>query len=129
MITADQIIVHLVGDFLLQSDWMARNKTKKHFPAFCHALLYSVAFLVFKPSFFGWCIIFSTHFFIDRYRLAVYLVWFKNSLCPTSEIKPFNGCLFTGYPKETPDFLAVWLLIIADNIIHILINGASLKYL
>ncbi len=32
----------------------------------------------------------------------------------------------TGYPSATPAWLAVWLLIIADNTLHLLINHYAL---
>jgi hypothetical protein len=41
----------------------------------------------------------------------------------------WNECKATGYSPATPAWLAVWLLIIADNIMHVLINGLALKYL
>jgi hypothetical protein len=39
------------------------------------------------------------------------------------------NCKATGYPSETPAFLSVWLMIIADNTIHLAINFLSMKYL
>lgn len=126
MITADQLTLHLIGDYILQSDWMAQNKTKDHLPAFVHALVYSLPFLVLGPSLPAWVVIFGTHFFIDRYRLARYVVWAKNWLGPN---RPWSECKGTGYPDDRPAWLAVWLLIIADNIMHIVINGAALRYL
>lgn len=129
MITADQIVVHSIGDYLTQSDWMANEKTKRWNPAFCHALVYSIPFLVFRPSPEAWLTIFGTHYLIDRYRLARYVVWAKNFLAPPGANKPWSDCTGTGYPSERPAWLAVWLLIIADNILHIIINGAALRYL
>jgi hypothetical protein len=32
MITADQLLAHLVGDYVLQSHWMATQKVKKSIP-------------------------------------------------------------------------------------------------
>lgn len=129
MITADQILVHAVGDYVLQSDWMANEKTKQHFAAFCHALVYSLGFLALRPSVAAWLTIFVTHFFIDRYRLARYVVWAKNFLAPAGSNKSWSECIGTGYPADRPAWLAVWLLIFADNILHIAINGAALKWL
>lgn len=129
MITADQIIVHAIGDYVLQSDWMANEKTKQHFAAFCHALVYSAGFIVFDPTVTAWLVIFGTHFLIDRYRLARYIVWAKNFLAPAGANKPWADCIGTGYPADRPAWLAVWLLILADNIIHICINGAALRWL
>lgn len=126
LITADQIIVHAIGDYILQSDWMATEKTKQYFAAFCHALVYSLPFFLFRPSLAAWLVIFVTHFFIDRYRLARYVVWVKNWLGPN---RPWSECVGTGYPRGRPDWLVVWLLIFADNILHICINGLALRYL
>ena len=42
MVTADQLVAHVVGDYVLQSDWMATRKTLHWTPALVHAVLYSV---------------------------------------------------------------------------------------
>ena len=128
LITADQILLHLIGDYLLQSDWMAHNKTRDHFPAAMHALAYSLPFqFLLTPSVAAMAVIAGTHFFIDRYRLARYVVWLKNCMAPW--IVPWAACSTTGYPPDKPTWMAVWLLIIADNILHLVVNGLALKYL
>lgn len=129
MITADQITVHAIGDYILQSDWMANEKTKRWFPAICHAVIYSLGFFLLQPSIPAWLTILGTHYLIDRYRLARYVVWAKNFIAPPKSNKPWADCAGTGYPSARPPWLAVWLLIFADNIIHICINGAALKWL
>lgn len=130
MITMDQAVVHAIGDYLTQSDWMASGKTKSHFTAFCHALIYSLGFLVFRPSLAAWLVIFATHFLIDRYRLARYVVWAKNFFAPPGTNPPWSECKDSfGYPKDRPIWLAMWLMVIADNIIHVCINGAALRWL
>jgi hypothetical protein len=72
-------------------------------------------------------VILVTHFFIDRYRLARFVVFIKNFLAPSSVWPVWANCVGTGYPPERPAWLAVWLLIFADNIIHIIINGLALS--
>lgn len=133
MITGDQIVAHLVGDYLLQSDWMAQEKVKRFLPAAIHALVYSLAFLFFRPSLAAWLAILIPHYLIDRYRLARYVVWAKNFLCPIDAMgslnPPWSECTATGYPPERPVWLAVWLLIIADNTLHLLCNGLALRFL
>jgi hypothetical protein len=128
MITADQLLVHLVGDYLMQSDWMAVEKVKRWIPAAVHALVYSLGFMLFRPSVAAWLVICVSHFLIDRYRLARYVVWAKNCMTPGRPMQ-WTECAATGYPSDRPAWLTVWLLIIADNILHIAINGACLKYL
>lgn len=135
MITADQIICHLIGDYILQSDWMANEKTKKSFAALCHVLTYGLPFLFLRPSISAFLFIVGTHFIIDRWRLARYVVALKEWLFG----KPLFGMSLTsywhlcnqatGYSEDKPAWLAVWLLIIADNILHILLNGIALTWL
>lgn len=127
MIQADQLVAHLVGDYIFQSDWMAREKTKSLNIALTHALSYSVAFLALSPSWRAWTVIVLTHALIDRYRLARYVVWAKEWLSPVRP-PPLQDCP-TGYSADKPPYLAVWLFILADNAMHILINGLALKYL
>lgn len=151
-----QLILHLIGDYITQSDWMANNKTKSTWAAFCHATIYSLPFAFICPSWTALFVIWFTHLIIDRLRLARYVVYIKNiMLCPHTPrrgewvykdgckypIPPTQGdvvaankwrwenCKGTGYPSDTPPFLAVWLLIAADNTLHLAINYISIKYL
>ena len=127
MIVADQLLAHAVGDYVLQSDWMAREKTSRLAVAIVHALAYSLPFLLLRPSLAAWLVIVATHAVIDRWRLARFVVWAKEWIAPTCP-PPFAECP-TGYPADKPAWLAVWLLIIADNTMHVAINGAALRYL
>lgn len=176
-VTADQIVCHLVGDYLLQSDWMANEKTKRLLPAFIHAVSYAVPFLVLlvleSVPWTRWAaplaIIIVTHALIDRFRLARYLCWLKNfqagrwirlefsratpappayaaiakrairkgEMSPdlsglvVASIRnyPWSECSATGYHKDKPIWLTCWLLFIADNTVHLLINALALKLL
>jgi hypothetical protein len=42
---------------------------------------------------------------------------------------PFDRCQPTGNPPGTPDYMAAWLTIIADNTLHLTINFLALRYL
>ncbi len=129
MITADQLVAHAIGDYLLQSDWMATEKTKRWAAALAHAFVYSLTFLSFNPSLTAWLAIFGTHAVIDRYRLARYVAWAKNFIAPIGSNQPWKECSTTGYPNERPVWLTVWLMIAADNIIHVVINALALRFL
>ena len=126
-----QLILHLIGDYVTQSDWMAVNKTKAFNPAMVHAIFYSAPFwLLARHVPLPWCAfttILITHFLIDRYRLARYVVWAKNWIGPGN--RPWSECIATGYPPGRPDWLCVWLLIIADNTMHLAINYSALRWL
>src|SRR5207245_1825153 len=81
-VTADQLVAHAVGDFLLQSDWMAEQKTRHVMPAFIHAALYTVPFVFVSRSLRALAIVGATHFVIDHWRLARYVCWATNQLAP-----------------------------------------------
>lgn len=72
-------------------------------------------------------VILWTHFLIDRYRLARFVVYAKNKVTtPSLKWADANG---TGYHKDDPAWLSVWLLIAADNTLHLSINFAALRWL
>jgi hypothetical protein len=123
------LLAHLVGDYVLQSHWMATEKTKRWWPAWAHALTYGLPFLLVTQSPAALAVIVGTHAVIDRYRLARHVVWTKNLLAPKAHRHPWPECSTTGYPTDTPAWLAVWLLIIADNTMHLLINTAAVRWL
>lgn len=135
-VTADQLLCHAVGDYLLQSDWQATEKTRRSLAAAVHALVYALPFLLLSPSLGAFAVIVGTHFVIDRWRLARYVVWVKNWMHPgymretwLTLAADWRRCSATGYPPDRPAWLATWLLIIADNIMHVAINGAALRWL
>lgn len=126
MITADQLVAHAVGDYILQSDWMAQTKTKQSLAAAVHAITYTLPFLFITRSPAALAFICGTHFVIDRWRLARYVVWLKNWLGPN---RPWAECNNTGYRNDAPPWLSVWLLIIADNTLHVICNGVAVAVL
>lgn len=122
MITADQILAHLVGDYLLQSNWMAREKTRQSLAAAVHAVTYTTPFAyLVSQSLVALSIIAGTHFLIDRFRLARWIVWIKNGE------SIFENPTDTGYPLDMPPWLSTWLFIIADNTLHLICNGLALE--
>jgi hypothetical protein len=126
-ITSAQVLAHFIGDYLLQSHWMATCKTKASIPAIAHALAYTIPFLwLTDASLWQLGAIALSHFIIDRFRLARYVVFAKNFLAPVSAWPEWSDCSNTGYPSKVPDWLSVWLLIIADNTLHVLGNAIIL---
>lgn len=111
-------LLHLVGDYLLQNDWMAREKTRNSGAALVHATVYALPFLLVCWAWW-WLLIWVSHFLIDRYRLAVYWVRLINW--------NWSGSNY-GFGSEKPAFLSVWLLIITDNTFHLLLNTAAIWF-
>ncbi len=127
---AMQLLCHFLGDYALQSSWMARNKVLRLFPALAHACVYFIPFfLIIHPSLEAAMVMTGTHVLIDRYRLSRYVAYANHFIAPPSEWKCWEDCKETGYHKDTPPFLAFWLMIIVDNTMHIAINALALAYL
>ena len=125
-----ELLAHLIGDYVVQSDWMATQKTARSIAAFAHATAYtSVFLLLFGTRWEALVVIGGTHFVIDRFRLARYVIRAKNLLLAPPGAAPRNVNPATGYPAETPPWMAVWLLIIVDNTMHLTINHVALALL
>lgn len=119
-------LAHLAGDYLIQSHWMATEKTSRWWPAVAHGVTYTIPYVAVTRSWAALSVIAGTHIVIDRYRLARHVVWLKNLAAPRSHRAPHTA---TGYPDDTPQWMGVWLMIIADNTIHLAINAAAVKWL
>lgn len=57
------LAIHFVADFLLQSDWMAQNKSKRNLPLLVHVLVYGACFLYF--GFLFALLTAALHFVVD----------------------------------------------------------------
>lgn len=115
-------LLHLLGDYIIQNDWMATNKKKATWEGFfaclIHCVTYSIPFL-FILDWTAVLLVFATHFIIDRWHLVDWFIAFKNG---SGTIANF------GFPKERPLFLTLWLYIIIDNIFHIFCNTFIVWY-
>lgn len=127
-ITADQLLCHMIGDYILQTDYMAQSKTKQSLAAALHAGSYTLPFLFLTQSPMALAFIAITHFLIDRFRLAKYICWAKNQVAPKAWRYPLSEGSKFGY-KDEPFALNIWLVIIADNTLHWIMNGIALKFL
>lgn len=128
LVTADQIICHLIGDFFLQSDWQALNKYDKKWVALLHSTLYSLPFLFLTQSWLALIVICLSHAIIDHYKIAAYISWLKNWIGLVRP-KSWQECKLTGNDPNRPYWITVWLGIIMDNTIHIIINALAIVYL
>ena len=134
----EQLLVHLFGDYILQSDWMAMNKTKRTMPCFIHCVLYTLPFLFITQELLPLFLIFLFHFLEDRWYWVKYIIWWKNHLNPSFSFYPFVKCSVTGYydswlndenEKDVrPKWITTWLYIFTDNTYHLLCNYLILKY-
>ncbi len=115
------ILGHLLGDYVVQNDWMAKNKTNPcsfhpiyampgegigHLACFVHCLCYTLAAWACSFWWMPWwglvaCAV--VHFPVDRFRLASW--WMKN---------------ISGQTAFATGPLSPWSIIIVDNTFHLL---------
>ncbi len=121
----EQLLAHAFGDYVLQSRWMALNKTHEWVPAVLHGLFYTLPFTLITTNLPTLAVISITHVIIDHFRLAKHLMWLRDRLAPPSQWpawKHFKGSKMGG----KPEYAYFWLMIITDNIMHITINYVAI---
>lgn len=119
----EQLLLHGIGDYLIQNDWMALNKKKPSWAGWLacqvHCLTYAAPFaLIASPK--ACVVIYATHFMIDRWKMVD---WFLAARNGVRHIKNF------GFGEERPVLVTLWLYIITDNIFHLLCNYAAIRLL
>ena len=85
----EQLLLHLIGDYILQNEWMSSKKEKNtllgYLACVIHCILYSLLFLLLHITFGAWLVIFLSHFLIDKYNLSIFWIrlvnwsWSKNN--------------------------------------------------
>lgn len=119
----EQFLLHGIGDYLIQNDWMALNKKKPgllgSLACATHCVTYSLPFLLIG-SWQAMAMILISHFVIDRWKLVDWFLAVRNGVF---HIRNF------GFGEERPQLITVWLYIITDNVFHLLCNYAALKWL
>ena len=104
------IYAHLIGDFIIQNDWMALNKKKSWFHCAVHVLTYMIPFLWCELSWLQLGLIALQHYAIDRTN---FVMWFM---------------VAKGQDKFAGPPCAPWSIIVVDNILHILWIAAVVAY-
>ena len=98
------IIGHLVGDYLLQNDWMALNKKKWWLPLVVHCTLWTISVCVFS----GW------------FRISVIVfLWMTHVIQDSTEIVRWWMEMIGQHQFRTGP-CSPWSTIVVDNVWHIL---------
>ena len=108
------LLGHLIGDYLLQSDWMALNKKKRgskgFLPCIIHCILWTLSVYIFtvgfKVNITIFILLFLSHYILDRTNIVKYII---------------NKTIM---PNPT-----MWKIIIVDNTLHLLFAYFILKLL
>lgn len=70
------LICHLIGDYVLQSDFIAKTKGENWYHLFVHSALYCAPFAIMFGLGWGTMFLFTTHVFVDagkaRWNLLSY---------------------------------------------------------
>lgn len=105
------LIGHLIGDYLLQTSWMANNKAKHWGALLSHCVIYTLAIVMaaiwggvtITPI--GILFIFISHILLDR---RSFIVWWNRTIMKNESLS--------------------WLHIVTDQIFHILVLAVILHY-
>lgn len=98
------MLAHLIGDYVLQNDWMATNKKRRDLPCMVHAILYTIPFLFCSMQPWQLLAIMVQHFLQDR---TDFVVWFAKAKGSGPFVDP-KGIFFP------------WSIVALDNVLHIL---------
>jgi hypothetical protein len=99
------IVGHMVGDYLLQNDWMAQGKKRSNFVCAIHASIWTAAVATFA-HWWAWpivAILFTSHFAQDR---GAFVVWWMKLIGQKNFMQPPLG---------------PWSIIICDNTWHLVV--------
>lgn len=123
----EQLLIHLFSDYWLQNDWMALNKKKHFYIALLHSVIYTIPFLLLTRSILALFIICITHAIIDHTDIVMRLNQIKNR--DMYGCFGYNDLLIKDGYGDRPIFIRVWLIIIQDNILHLIINYLAIKFI
>lgn len=101
------LVGHMVGDYLLQTSWMADNKASRWWPLLVHASVYTICIWVISLpagglSYRGLLLVFLAHLVLDR-RGAV--AWWVRTICGADHLP--------------------WMLTVVDQSWHLLVLAAA----
>ncbi len=95
-------IAHLIGDYLLQNDWMARGKRDSSLICTVHVMAYIIPFLFINLAWWQISLIAVQHWLQDRTHVIAWTL------------------RVTGKDDFLRSPMAPWSVILTDNIWHIL---------
>lgn len=106
------LLAHLIGDYLLQTEWMAKYKAERWRPLLAHCFVYTlvvavVAYLFIPGGLSWWAIglIFVSHVILDRRGFIRF--WHRRIMGVTND-------------------QGKWLMIMADQIFHLIILAVAI---
>jgi len=78
----EQLLLHLIGDYILQNDWMAQNKKKGSWigsiACQAHCIIYTIPFFLSTQDLLQIFLIYFTHYLIDRTNIVTKFLTLRN---------------------------------------------------
>lgn len=109
---ASAIVGHLVGDYLIQNDWMAQNKKiqtpEGNTACVVHCSIWTMAVMLFS----GW-------YRTEHLFLVCAAVFFTHYIQDRTNIVKFWMTRINRQPIFSQPPLAPWSIIVVDNVWHI----------
>lgn len=106
------LIAHLIGDYLLQTEWMAKYKAERWAPLLAHCTVYTlviglVSYLFIPAGLSWWAIglVFVSHVFLDRRGFVAF--WYRRVMRVTDDRNK-------------------WLMIVVDQSFHLIVLAVAL---
>lgn len=116
---------HLIGDYLIQTKYMALNKKahgwRGHIACTLHCLTYTIAvcLMLWTSNWLVWVLVFASHWAIDRSK---FVTWWMNKIKGlTLKRESFAG------PSAVSVFTFVFIVV--DNSFHFLSAWLIIKFL
>lgn len=128
------LLGHLVGDYLLQNNWMAFNKSKYNntgwLTCIIHCLLYSlsVCFFMWQWTTIWFIMIFLSHFVLDKFELPEKYLKLIHGRSLERFIKNSENKEYTPYVGLQSGFTSL-VYAVVDNTIHLLIIWSMWTFL
>ena len=94
-------LAHLVGDYIIQTDYMGQGKKKSNLICFIHVITYLTPFIALGVSWQVLLLIGIQHYILDRSDLVVRFMKWKGS----------------GDFVDPP--FGPWSIVVTDNVLHI----------
>lgn len=126
------LLGHMVGDYLLQNNWMALNKHKSTLIGWAtcttHCSLYTVAVCVFTG---GWLthwpwVVFASHLLIDKFSLGEVYLRLVGGRSVTHYLQHPNNVEWGPMAEVQAGFTA-FVYAVVDNTLHLLVMYVGYK--
>lgn len=128
------LLGHLIGDYLLQNNWMALGKSKHNglgwFTCLVHCLLYTMAVCVTTWNFdILWVLlVFASHFFIDKFGLPEKYLKMINGRSLERFMENPENSIYTPHVGLRAGF-NVFVFVVVDNTMHLLLMWYGWQFL